>query len=191
MAIKAGLTMTKNRLPQVLKAIRELAHFDVLVGYPSDSGEPKEGQAPIDPNQRKQGAITNAALGYIHENGAPEVNIPARPHLLPGVRIARSQIADYLGQAGRAALAGEPAKVNRCMHAAGLAAQTSVRQQIRDGSLEPLKESTIRRRMSRSVNKRKGIRYNQVTQQYEGVTPLIDTGQMIRAISYIVRENKS
>lgn len=173
------LKMVKNKLPQVLKAIHELAGQDVLVGYPS--GEK---------NERREGGMTNAALGYIHENGAPEVGIPARPHLLPGVRAAKEPITENFKQAGKAALQGDASKVTRAMHAAGLVAQSSVRDKISSGPFEPLKQATIRRRMTRGKAARKGITVDPATGLLTGAKPLIDTAQMQRAVTYIVRSGK-
>ncbi|MCJ2023540.1 hypothetical protein, partial [Methylobacterium sp. J-067] len=48
----------------------------VLIGIPAESMHPGEkGEKPIN----------NAALGYLFEYGQPEKNLPARPHLFPGV----------------------------------------------------------------------------------------------------------
>jgi hypothetical protein len=52
-----------------------LASTEVLVGFPEDTTErDKEGDDPA----RERG-ITNAALGYIHDQGVPEVGIPSSP----------------------------------------------------------------------------------------------------------------
>lgn len=154
--------MTKDKAKKVLSAITSLPHRDVLVGIPEsnsgrDAGEP----------------IANAALLWIHEHGAPEANIPARPSLLPGIRDAQPQITNYLKQAGQAALKGDTARVDRVLHAVGLTAVNSVRRKIQMGPFIPLAPATIAARQARGRT---------------GTKPLLDTGQMRNAITYVLRD---
>lgn len=132
------ITKTIDKTIDLIAALNALASREVLVGIPAED------------TNRAEGSITNAALGYIHEHGAPEVNIPARPHLKIGVRNAHAAIVGALRGAGRAALAGNPGAVLRGLGAAGLAAQNSVRRKITDGPFAPLAPATIAaRRRSR------------------------------------------
>src|SRR5882724_12416208 len=68
--------VTVDKVKEVQLAIRALANTRVMVGIPSDKAA-------------RKGKINNAQLGYIHEFGAPEVNIPPRPFLVPGVQGAQ------------------------------------------------------------------------------------------------------
>ena len=48
----------------VAESVRILANSRLLVGFPAESAG------------RDEGPLTNAALAYIHDNGAPEAGIP-------------------------------------------------------------------------------------------------------------------
>lgn len=73
MAVK----MTADNLADALKSFADLASQRVVVGIPEASTERKE-----------DGAITNAQIAYVQENGSAANNLPARPRLLrkPWVR---------------------------------------------------------------------------------------------------------
>jgi hypothetical protein len=170
MALKPGMHI-KDRTAEVERAIRSLPEQDVLVGIPAEE------------NPREGGGIGNAALGYIHENGAPEVGIPARPWLIPGIRNDRANIAKYLGQAARAALEGKEGLVERALHAAGFSATISVQRKLHTGPFVPLRPGTIAARRRRSA----GSSYRRKATTAADVKPLIDTAQMLRAVVHVVR----
>ena len=130
--------------------------------------------------------MSNAVLGYIHETGAPEVNIPERPFLLPGVRDASKQVAALLKRGAQAAMAGDTARVDRALHAAGIAATNAVKRKITVGPFAPLAPSTIKRRQRRT----KGSSYRRSASSAADVKPLIDTGQLRQSITYVVRSKK-
>jgi hypothetical protein len=172
-------------------AIRDLANRRVLVGVPAAKADrqPEPGQpAP---------AINNAEIAYIQEHGAPEANIPARPFLAPGVASAHDKIVKGLEKAGRAAFAGDSAAVDRRLNEVGLIAQAAVRNKITDGPFVPLAPATILARLRRG---RKGqldpsIYGNGAIPSDEhaaatGMRPLIDTGQLRNAISFVIRKIK-
>ena len=157
---------------RLVKGLKTLVKKDVLVGIPADEGG-------------RDTDINNAQLGYIHENGAPDVGIPARPSLFPGIRDAKDPIAKYLGVAAKALINGKESKADQALHAAGMLAVSAVQSRIRRGDgFAPLKPSTIRRRRIRS----RGSKYRRKAISASQVTPLIDTGQFIRAFTYIVRK---
>ncbi|WP_425530049.1 hypothetical protein, partial [Stenotrophomonas maltophilia] len=63
----------------VLSAVADLVKTKLLVGIPAETADrAAEAGEPQPPN--------NATIGYAMEFGLPERNIPARPHLLPGVQ---------------------------------------------------------------------------------------------------------
>src|ERR1700757_4844462 len=82
------------------KALKELVANSVYAGYPDDGQEREDEDGNPTP-------ITNAALAYIHDKGAPEAGIPARPFMIQGIESKKDQIADGLEQAGIAALDGD------------------------------------------------------------------------------------
>lgn len=163
---KIGMELVKDITDAVLKKLETVPMKDVLVGVPA---------AETTRTSEESGSITNAMLGYIHENGAPEVNIPPRPFLVPGIREAKEEIANYLEQAGKAAVDGRIDIMDRALHAAGLVAQTSVKQKITEGPFIPLKASTL------SARRRRG---------HKGTRPLIETSQLHNSITYVIRNKK-
>lgn len=161
--------MTKDNLGKMMAGIDALVRQDVLIGIPGEKTERNSG----DP-------LTNASLGYIHENGAPEANIPARPFLAPGIKEALPRTTKYFQQAAQYAGAGNMTGMMRAFNAIGQVAADSARNVIRRGISPPLKQGTVDARKRRHKSRK--------AESSGDVTPLIDTGQLYRAITYVVRE---
>lgn len=182
--MKPGLTTVTNNLPAVAKAIRELSYQRVMVGVPSTTAS----VGHSNPN--------NAQLAYLHEHGAPEANIPARPFLGPGIKRVRPQIELYLRAAGKAALSGKPEEVMKRLHAAGLTASASARNVITEGIPPPLAARTVEGRIARRKDagwkrqKRAAVAANVAAGNAPGAglfTPLLDTGALRASITYVIR----
>jgi phage gpG-like protein len=165
--LKTGLTIVRDNLKKVSKSIDALGRARVMVGVPADKTD------------RKDGSISNASLAYIHNVGAPEANIPARPFMEPGVASVQPQIAEGLKKAGKFALEGRSDAVDRQFHRVGAIGRDAIKAKITDGPFAPLKPSTIAARKS----KRK-------SRNNTDIKPLIDTGAMRNSISYVIREEK-
>ena len=186
--MKPGLHTIANNLPQVAKSIRELSRQRVMVGVPSTTA-----------NVGHSGAINNAYLAYLHEHGAPEAHLPARPFLDPGIKRVRAKIELFLRAAGKAALSGKFEEVFKRMDDAGKTAATSARNVITEGIPPPLAartvEGRIRRRKSASWKKQKraAVAANVAAGLAPGAglfTPLIDTGALRASITYVIRRVK-
>jgi len=149
---------------KVLKGLGELAETRVMAGIPAEKGVRSEGDTS---------PINNAQLMYIHENGAPEANIPARPVVVPGVKSVQGAITKGLAKAGTQAMAGDLNGMRKSFNAVGIIAQNAMRKRISEGPFEPLSERTLAARRARGRT---------------GDKPLIDTGQLRRALSYVVRK---
>ena len=164
------LTTTKDRLPDVLAAIKALTKSEVLIGVPHENAPRSDAE---DAARKASGEpITNAEIGYINEFGSPEVNIPARPHLIPGVESVKDKVASILGNGARKALSGDPGAAQTALTKAGLAGETAVKDRINEGPHVPLAPATLaaRRRRGRT-----------------GEKPLVDTGQYRNSITHVVR----
>ena len=159
---RSGLETLHDGLPDLLRRMAAVAQRDVLVGVPA--GE-----------QRDDGP-TNAEIGYQNEFGSPANNIPARPHLMPGVAAVQNKAMARLTQAASAAATGRMSDAERHLHAAGLIAQNSVRRTLTTAAYRPLSERTLAERQARGRT---------------GTKPLIDTGQYRNSITYVVRDGKS
>jgi len=156
-----GVKITQDHLKRVMETLRAMETKDLLVGIPA--GE----------NSRDDGPIGNAQIGYINENGSPAQNIPARPFLAPGVLKAKGAVADLLAAGAAAALDGG-SSLQTAFDKAGLVAQNSVKMTLRAGDgYAPLSASTLAARARRGVSRTK---------------PLIDTGQLLNSITYVVRD---
>lgn len=157
-----SITITKDNTNIVLKAIQDMAKKHVLIGIPSAN------------NSRNDGAITNASIGYINEFGSTANNIPPRPFLQPGVKKVSTQCAEVLKRSAQNILDGKDS-IERGLNVVGTIARDSVKKTIvASEGFSPLAEKTLAQRA------RKG---------FKGTKPLIQTGQLINSITYVVRDN--
>lgn len=183
-----GVKVTKTNIRDVIAAARVVLDAEVLVGVPSDTTERDPALAMNDST-----SITNAALAYIHDNGAPEVGIPARPFMRPGIEEAMPEVENRMGMAMRAAMRGNVLVAEQAMHQVGLVAQSAIRRKIDDGIPPPLSEYTLKKRAERG---RRGAmqeldnRAAGMPPSMDLAKPLVDTGEMRKSIKYVIRSRK-
>lgn len=163
--MKSGAVVLKDDMKKLDAAIKSLTNSEVLVGIPSTKNA-RDDDSPLG----------NAAIGYIQENGAPENNLPARPHLIPGIKNVADKISSIFFRAGQNALSGDTEAVLKGMNAAGLVGQLAVQKMLTDGLEPPLAESTLARRAA---------------QGFMGTKALIRKGLYLKAISYVVRKKNA
>jgi len=175
-----SVKMTKDKLGEVLRAVSALKNTSVLVGVPDKTANRKDGEP-----------ISNAEIGYIMETGSPANNIPARPHLVPGIQSVQDDVTGQLRKASFAALSGSTAGVTAALNAAGMIGQKGVRAKITEGPFVPLSEATLRARARRG---RKGA-IRELESRAAGnqpdstnAKPLVDKGQYRQSITYVVRK---
>lgn len=159
---KNAASLVKNNFGKLGKAFAELSNLELLVGVPKEN------------DARKEEGMNNATLAYIHDNGSPANNIPARPFMKPGIQAVRGKLNDKLKLAAKNAMTSAES-ADRQLHVAGLIAQSSIRNTINEGIAPALQDSTI------AARKRRGR---------TGTKPLIDTGQLRNSITYVVRRKK-
>lgn len=159
--MKSGLTVRSDSVQSILDALKTLANKDVLVGIPESKDE------------RDDGDIGNAAIGYINENGSPAQNIPPRPHLKPGVKSVEQDFMPHLKTAAQKALEGNAEGAVTSLDRAGIVAANGVKRYITITGFTPLADATIANRLRRGRT---------------GNKPLIDTGEYRRSITHIVRD---
>lgn len=108
----------------------------------------------------------NAEIGLIHEYGAPEAGIPARPFIAQTFRNRRAELVQIQVKIAQGLLAGKLDE-NRAMALLGAWAVGAIKATItRDGQFVPLKPATIKRKGSDK--------------------PLIHTGQLVGSITFMV-----
>lgn len=148
-----------DAIAKLKASLAALAKKRVLVGIPEDA------------NARKD-EMTNAGLMYLHTNGSALQGIPARPVIEPTISAPdnKANIAKALGEAGRAVLAKNAGEATHQLDRAGTLATNAAKRWFtdsRNGWAENA-ASTVRRKGSSR--------------------PLIDTGQLRRAITHTVED---
>lgn len=183
------LKTTVDNVDQLKDLLHLLAAREVLVGFPEDT-------TGREPSPDEPQGLTNAALGYIHDTGAPEQNIPARPFMLPGMAEAEEPVTKALAATARQLLnvkGAGPAAIDQGLHRAGLKAQFALRRKINEGIPPPLSEMTLRNRARKGrkgAKKELELRAQGEAPSTEFAKPLIDTGQLRNAINYVIRDRK-
>lgn len=184
--LKPFLKITRDSLEDLRDSVKVLVENEVLVGFPEDTTTRKD-----DPEDRE---ITNAALGYIHNTGMPEQNIPAREFMESGIRDGQDKITAQLARTAKITLTKRsPVATQQGLERVGLTAQAALRRKINEGIPPPLADATLRERARRG---RKGAKI-ELQRRGDGeapstqfAKPLIDTGQLRNAINYVIRKRK-
>jgi hypothetical protein len=180
---KNAASIVLNKLPGLLASMGKLSKQELLVGVP------KEKTARTD----EKVSMNNATLAYIHDNGSPAQNIPARPFMRPGIEAASGQVAQRFKAAAKQAIHGETGGAKSNLNAAGLIAQSSIKAIINAGIAPALSDATLRARI-RNKTAVKGAKMELASRaagNAPGISdakPLVATAQMRNSISYILRE---
>jgi hypothetical protein len=180
-----------------------LQNTAVYVGIPeAGTGRKRD---TIGPHQKAY--VTNAGLLYIHTNGSQLRHIPARPVIEPAIEANRLRIESLLHQAATLALDGKKREANHKVKMCGQFASNAAKAWFTDprNGWAQNAPDTIRRKLSKL--KRKGVKANKkwlnartlvnLVPQYMPLygttaldsinTPLIDTAQLRRAITYVTK----
>lgn len=143
------------------KAYEFLSTHDVLVGIPQST------------SSREGDPVTNAELLFIHTNGSPIRNIPPRPVIKPALKNSKDDINRYRMRILKSAVRGEFNEARDDMERLGLKAQKVCRNWFDnpENGWAPNSPATIARKGSDR--------------------PLIDTGELRKSITYVVRKRGS
>ena len=166
MAVVSTLSVTLDTSSKLKDAVRRLLKQEVLVGIPDSTAERQ-------PAPGEKATASNALIGYVQEFGSDEHNIPPRPFLVPGVQDAKDLIVKRLQGTANAVLSGDLSAVDKGFQTVGLVAQNAVRAKIAEGPFTPLAKRTLEARRAKGRT---------------GDRPLIDTGKLREAITYVVRD---
>ena len=147
----------KDNSAEMLKRLKELKNLAVYVGIPQEGSSRGDGEN-----------VNNAELLYLHSQGSELQHIPARPVLEPSIAKNKDQIAKLLGAASAEVLKGNVSLVKPKLEQAGMYAATKAKDYFvdPDNGWEPNSPRTVERKGSSR--------------------PLIDTGSMRNAITYVV-----
>lgn len=180
-----SVKQTVDMTGAIRRALACLTDQDVLVGVPAkEAGE-------------RQGGINNAELSYIHEFGAPAAGIPARPHLIPGIKEAMPEAAEELRAAAAAAFDGKEQAVNTALNKVGMLAQNAVRAKFQDNDWAPLSEGTLdakpllKNDEGKVLKDKKGNdRHGKSRREQGKINPLLVTGQLMKSHTYVIRKRQ-
>lgn len=157
---RGKVIMQVDAVDGIIKSIHRMVGKRVVVGVLHD--------------ERTDGSdIGNAAIGYLNEHGAPEMNIPPRPHLSLGVRAVQYSWMGHLRWAGVEATEGHDPEEQ--LRRAGEVARDGIRHYIEQGLYPPLRDVTIKHRHAAG-----GMPVSTL--------PLLHTRAYINAIDYEVRD---
>lgn len=188
----ATVTKTGRGFASVLGKLQALTKKEVLVGIPQEeSKRPGSGdmvnnaellylhthgvrssamraemQKSIDTGMKYSAAHSL----YVQTHGSPAYAIPPRPVLEPAIRDKKEAIGKQIAGASRAAMHGDMSGAERGLELAGMAAQNAARGWFDNpkNKWPPNSARTIKAKGSNS--------------------PLIDTGEMRKAITYVIRD---
>lgn len=177
---------------EMTKALENLSRKQALVGVPEEtSTRPEDGDKInnaellyiLSHGVRKQemrdemqknidsGMVYSKAHAlYLQEHGSPLWQVPPRPVLNPGIKSVKGKISEQLAGAVTAAIHDDEQGVERCLDQAGQIGEDGAKAWFDnpDNRWPPNSPKTIRKKGSNA--------------------PMIDTGEMKKSITHVVRE---
>lgn len=122
---------------------------------------------------REDESITNAELLFIHTNGSPVNNIPARPVIEPAIKDDSERISKILALSDLNALNGKFEEAEKQLKIAGMRGQNVSRAWFTNSknNWPPNSPSVIRSKIKKGS---------------DNPRPLIDTGEFRKSITYFV-----
>jgi hypothetical protein len=182
------ITKVQDHTDVMLRVLKAFERQRVLVGIPGSK------------SPRKDGRLNNATIGMIMEKGSPGANIPARPWLAPGIDSGRERIImHYEAAVKRAFKHGDVGALEAAHNRVGAEAVAAVRRYVRGaGHFVPLRPATVaaRARQRGTRRRRSETKYLglvasgmslALAQNVAGIRPLINTGQLLNSVTYVVR----
>lgn len=133
---------------------------------------------------REGGKINNAQLAYIHSQGSAKMGIPARPFIEPAIELPenKEKIAKQFKAAFIAALNGDAGGAYAALNKAGMQAEKAVKTYMESGPFAANAPITING----------GWMHNKVSGKIfyvkgkNSTSPLIDTGALHSAVTYVI-----
>lgn len=180
-----------NHLRELRKQLKALANKEVLVGIPAENSTREHGgeinnaellyiqshgvrsasmRKEMQDNLDSGIKYSKAHELYIHSHGSPMYHVPPRPVLEPAIASQKDAIGKLIGAASKSALEGKPAQCEANLNKAGMVAVSAARGWFENpaNGWAPNAPYTIKKKGSSQ--------------------PLIDTGEMRKAITYVVRD---
>lgn len=130
----------------------------------------KAGVLAKDGSQNHGEGITVFQIGMIHEFGVPEKNIPRRSFIRVPIENNIKEITKLI-ENNHKLVSENSMSAKVALDRIGIMAQNTIKESFRNNDWKPLKRATVKRKGSSR--------------------PLIDTGQLIGSISYIVEKENN
>jgi phage gpG-like protein len=165
-----AVTIKQDQVGKLVLNVRSLTKQELYVGIPESTAA----RAPDNPSDPRP-PMNNAAIAYIQNFGSPTQGIPARPFMTMGVADAKPIIVETMKKIGGLAADGNVEGAMAGFNALGLQVVSAVRKRMTDGPWFPLSPRTIKARQRARKNGQAGL------------SPLIDTGRLRQAITYVLR----
>lgn len=187
-ALNPTITVSESGDESFLKAaLGTLENAKIYVGIPEAE------------TQRKGDPVTNAGLLFIHTNGSPIRNIPARPVIEPSIEANHEPIEDGLHEAASLILDGQSDKALVMLKRVGTFASNGAKKWFTDprNGWRQNSPETIRRKLSKltGARLRKALKVLASVDEHMPLvgttalddinTPLIDTGELRRSITHV------
>lgn len=188
----ATVTKTGKGFSTIVGKLQALTKKEVLVGIPQErSKRPGDGdmvnnaellylhthgvrssamRTEMQPSIKSGMKYSAAHSLYVQTHGSPAYSIPPRPVLQPAIKNSRTVIGKQIAGAYRAAMHGDMTGAERGLELAGTVAQNAARAWFDNpkNKWPPNSAQTIKAKGSDS--------------------PLIDTGEMRKSITYVIRD---
>lgn len=193
----AGLTL-KRKGPGDSKMLAGLARMrreQVLIGIPEDEnsrGEKAQGPRLKGGGFESRSPLGNAALLFLHSEGSPARNLPRRQVIQPAIKAEdnRKRLVNGMKRVAQAEMAGDHDEAMAELAKVGMAGANASKRWFTDSrnGWPPNKRSTVLRKLNKltGARRRKAMALLDAQGQAAVDTVLIDTGQMRRAITYVV-----
>lgn len=191
--VKENIAESK-KAKDFLKKLDALKKKNIYVGIPLEKTERKKKKG------KEKAQMNNATLLFIHTNGSPKRNLPARPVIEPAIadKANVEVIANYFRQIAQAILEEDLSKAEELMKALGQNTVNMIHQWFDNpnNGWPPVQKETIARQLKKLGKNivTKGERDEMIEEYQEGIkgikTTLVDTNQMRRAITYVIGDNK-
>ena len=130
--------------------------------------------------------MDNVSLAYIHSQGSPLNNMPARPFIEPAIEQedVLSRITDMFGEAFDAAIVGNIGGIKAALSKAGMYGANAVKAYMGSGALAPNAPITVDGGWMH--NKKSGKIF--YVKGKHSTAPLIDTGSLRSSVTYVIDE---
>ena len=170
-----------EQLVKIKEAMKFLAQKEVFIGIPQETNAAHEAE--------KGKIVTTADLLFIHSYGSGINRVPSRDVLETSLKYNKEQVAQLLSEAMEKATSGNISAVEMALKKAGMQAQNIARDWFTNpaNNWAPNAPFTIEGGWMR--NRKSGKAF--YAKGKGSSRPLVDTGEMRKAITYVVDEKGS